>query len=83
MSAGNFARATERTYQSKEDNPRRKDECRENSRNESQWRLLRRAEDVFDRRLWVVMDFFWMWDNGLRSRDDEIEEVNREGFVHE
>lgn len=38
---------------------------------------------MFDPRLWMVMDFLWVRDHWLRSGDDEIKEVNREGFVHE
>ena len=70
-------------YQSDEDHPGCKHEHGENSRDECRRRLLRRAESVFDGRLGVVMDFFRVWYNRLRSRDYEIEEVNGEGFMYE
>jgi hypothetical protein len=82
-SAGTLAKTAGRTHQSKEDYPRRKHEYRENGRDECWGRLLFRAESVFDPRLQMVMDFLWVRDNGLRSGDDEIKEVNREGFVYE
>ena len=83
MSADTPAKTAGRTYQSKEDYPRRKHEYRENGRDKRRGRLLFRAESMFDPRLWMVMDFLWVRDHWLRSGDDEIKEVNREGFVHE
>jgi len=79
----NSGKTGERTYQPEEDYPRRKHESREQSRDEGRWRLLLRAESVFDPGLWLVVDFLWVWDDGLRGRDNEIKEVNREGLVHE
>lgn len=65
MSAGLLAKVVGKAYQSNKDHPRREHEHGENSRDECRGRLLRRAESVFDRRLGVVMNFLWVWDNGL------------------
>jgi hypothetical protein len=56
---------TERTYQSDENYPRRKHERGENSRNKGRWSLLLWTESVFDSRLRMIMDFFWVWNHGL------------------
>lgn len=65
ISVGTATKTTERTYQPDKDYPRHKHERRENSRDEGRGRLLSRTENVFDRRLGMVMDFLWVWDNGL------------------
>ena len=82
MSARAFVGVSKKTHQSDEDYPRRKHDYRENGRNERWWDLLFRAEGVFDTRLWMVMDFLRVRGNWLGSRNDEVEKVDREGFMH-
>ena len=65
ISASIFVEATERTYQSNKDYPRCKHERRKDSRNKRWWGLLLRAESMFDSRLWMVVDFLWVWGNRL------------------
>lgn len=65
VSAGTLDKTTERTYHPDEDYPRPKYERREESRDEGQGRFLRRTESVFDGGLGVVVDFLWVWDDGL------------------
>lgn len=65
VSADTLDKPTEGTYHPNEDYPRPKYEHREDSRDEGHGRLLRRTKSVFDGGLGVVVDFLWVWDDGL------------------